>query len=153
MAPEVPVMVMVVLPTAAVLAAVKTTLVLPVVGFAAKAAVTPAGSPETARLTIPVKPYWLDTDTVEVAVLPCPTVTELDKIVNVGEPMVSEVVVVTEVPPEVPVMVIVFVPTGAVAFAVKVTVEEPFVAGLGENEAVTPLGRPDTDRLTAPMNP
>ena len=27
------------------------------------------------------------------------------------------------------------------------------VAGFGDHEAVTPLGRPDTDRFTLPLNP
>jgi hypothetical protein len=54
--------------------------------------------------------------------------------------------------PEVPVMVSVFVPRAAEAAAVNVSVLNP-VVGFGANAAVTPLGRPDTERLTLPVNP
>lgn len=54
--------------------------------------------------------------------------------------------------PEVPVMVIVFVPTAAELLAVNVNVLE-FAVGLGEKEAVTPLGSPETARLTLPAKP
>ena len=43
----------------AVLAAVSVSKLEPVaVGFGAKDAVTPLGRPDTARLTLPVNPYW-----------------------------------------------------------------------------------------------
>jgi hypothetical protein len=54
--------------------------------------------------------------------------------------------------PEVPVIVTVTVPVVAVPLAASVNVLEA-VAGLGLNDAVTPLGRPDADRLTLPLNP
>jgi hypothetical protein len=54
--------------------------------------------------------------------------------------------------PEVPVIVTVFVPTGAELLAVSVSTLYP-VVGLGENDAVTPLGRPDTEKFTFPVNP
>jgi len=54
--------------------------------------------------------------------------------------------------PEVPVIVRVTVPVAAVPLAVNVNVLEA-VAGLGLNEAVTPLGRPDADKLTLPVKP
>lgn len=60
------------------------------------------------------------------------------------------VVAVTE--PEVPVIVRVVGPTGAVPAAVSVSVLEPMV-GFGEKDAVTPLGRPVTERFTLPVNP
>ena len=57
--PDVPVMVRVVVPGAAVLLAVSVSMVEPdAMGFWAKDAVTPAGRPVTARLTLPVNPYW-----------------------------------------------------------------------------------------------
>ena len=40
----------------------------------------------------------------------------------------------------------------ALLLAVNVSVEVE-VVGLGENEAVTPLGRPETVRFTLPVNP
>ena len=61
-------------------------------------------------------------------------------------------VVVALCVPEVPVTVNVYCPSAAVLLAAKVNVLEP-VVGLGENEAVTPAGNPDTERLTLPVNP
>jgi hypothetical protein len=56
-APEVPLMVrLVVPPTAELLAAIVNTLV-PEVGFVPHEAVTPLGNPDTARLTLPLNPY------------------------------------------------------------------------------------------------
>jgi hypothetical protein len=56
--------------------------------------------------------------------------------------------------PEVPVMVTVTgPPVVAVLEAVSVSTLEPAVVGFGLNEAVTPLGRPVADRVTAPLNP
>jgi hypothetical protein len=54
--------------------------------------------------------------------------------------------------PEVPVTVTVAAPKVAVLLAVKVrTLVE--VAGLVPNAAVTPVGRPEADKLTLPVNP
>jgi len=66
-----------------------------------------------------------------------------------------KVVVLTTPPVEVPVIVTVTPDTtGAVAAAVRVNVEvaagDAGVTGLGVNaEAVTPVGRPEIDRVTA----
>ncbi len=54
--------------------------------------------------------------------------------------------------PDVPVIVTATVPVAAVALAVKVSVPL-LVAGLGLNAAVTPLGRPDAERVTLPLKP
>jgi len=54
--------------------------------------------------------------------------------------------------PEVPVMAIVAVAGAVVLLAVSVNVLFP-VAGFGEKDAVTPLGRPLAARLTLPVNP
>jgi hypothetical protein len=54
--------------------------------------------------------------------------------------------------PDEPVIVTVAVPVVAVPLAASVTVLVA-VAGLGLNDAVTPLGRPDADRLTLPLKP
>jgi hypothetical protein len=54
--------------------------------------------------------------------------------------------------PDVPVMVSVTVPMVAVPLAVSVNVLV-VVAGFGLNDAVTPLGRPDADKLTLPLKP
>ena len=55
-------------------------------------------------------------------------------------------------PPDVPVIVTVDVPVVAVALAVSVNVLA-LVVLLGLKEAVTPLGRPEADKLTLPVKP
>jgi len=54
--------------------------------------------------------------------------------------------------PEVPVMVTVAAPAVAVLLAVSVKVLVA-MAGLGLKEAVTPLGKPDAEKLTLPLKP
>jgi len=49
-------------------------------------------------------------------------------------------------------MVTVELPVAAVLLAVNVSILV-LVAGFGLNEAVTPVGRPDAARVTAPVNP
>jgi len=65
---------------------------------------------------------------------------------------VREIVVVFVKLPETPVMVTVAVPVVAVlpALSVRVLV---FVVLVGLNDAVTPLGKPEADRLTLPLKP
>src|SRR5713101_7798650 len=63
---------------------------------------------------------------------------------------VREIVVVFVKLPEIPVMVTVTVPVAAVLPAVSVNVLVLAVL-LGPNDAVTPLGRPDADKLTLPL--
>ena len=54
--------------------------------------------------------------------------------------------------PEVPVMVTVDVPVAALPLAVSVRLLV-VVAEFGLNDAVTPLGRPEADKLTLPVKP
>ena len=54
--------------------------------------------------------------------------------------------------PDVPVMVTVTVPVVAALLAASVKVLVA-VAGFGLNDAVTPLGKPDADKLTLPPKP
>ena len=54
--------------------------------------------------------------------------------------------------PEIPVTVRATAPVVAVLVAVRVSVLE-VVAGFGLNDAVTPLGRPEADKLTLPLKP
>src|SRR5689334_5248165 len=69
-----------------------------------------------------------------------------------AELMVKETVVVCVRLPETPVTVMVLVPVVAVLLAVKVrTLVE--VVGFVPNEAVTPLGRAEVDRVTDPVKP
>ena len=69
-----------------------------------------------------------------------------------GGVTLSVSVVVLLKPPEVPVMVIVKVPVVALLLAVRVKVLLVAV-GLGLNPAVTPLGRPEADKVTLPLKP
>lgn len=68
--PEVPVMVTVDAPVVAVLVAVSVSTLVPVVGLVPQTPVTPLGSPDAARVTLPVKPLRSVTVMVSVAVLP-----------------------------------------------------------------------------------
>ena len=63
-----------------------------------------------------------------------------------------EIVVVFFKLPDLPVTVSVAVPVVAVLLAVSVNVLV-LAALLGLNDAVTPLGRPDADKLTLPVKP
>ena len=66
---------------------------------------------------------------------------------------VSEKIVETFWPPAVPVTVKLYCPSGAEELAFKVKVLEPFCVGFGEKEPVTPLGKPETAKVTALENP
>src|SRR5579872_2873444 len=68
-------MVTVEVPVVAVELAVSVTELVDVVGLVPKVAVTPAGKPEAARLTLPVNPPDGVTVTVLLPLLPCVTVT------------------------------------------------------------------------------
>jgi hypothetical protein len=68
--PDVPVTVNDVVPGEAVLDAVSVSVLEPVAGFGEKEAVTPLGSPEALRFTLPIKPYSGLTVTDEVALAP-----------------------------------------------------------------------------------
>lgn len=65
---------------------------------------------------------------------------------------VSDRLVVLLKLPEVPVMMTLTVPVAAVLLAVRVRVLVEVVL-LGLNDALTPLGKPDADKLTLPLNP
>lgn len=65
---------------------------------------------------------------------------------------VKAIVVVADNVPDVPVIVIVDVPTGVVLLVVRVSTLDP-VAGFGLNDAKAPLGRLDVVRDTLPVNP
>ena len=65
---------------------------------------------------------------------------------------VKAMIVVAVKLPEVPVMVTVEVPVAAEPLADSVSTLDP-VVGLVANVAVTPLGRPEAERVTLPVNP
>jgi hypothetical protein len=151
--PEVPVMVRVLVPTLAVLLAVRVSVLVCVVGLGEKLAVTPWGKPDRARFTLPLNPYSGVTEIDAGLDVPWPRF-KLPGLVSVklGPWMESDKVVVSVKLPEVPVMVSVLVPTLAVLLAVRVRVLVPVVE-VGEKEALTPLGRPDRESFTLPVNP
>ena len=64
--PEVPLTVTVAVPVVAELLAVSLSTLLPVVGLVPNDAVTPLGKPDAASVTLPVTPFCLVTDKVEV---------------------------------------------------------------------------------------
>src|SRR5208282_4816872 len=154
-APEVPVMVTEAVPVVAVPLAVSVKVLVAVAGLGLNTAVTPTGRPDADRLTAPLKPFWGVTVIVLVPPAPCAKVKVLGEVESVklgGVVTLKAIVAVFVKLPDVPVMVTVAVPVVAVllAVSVKVLVED---AGLGVNVAVTPLGRLEADRVTAPVNP
>ena len=150
--PEVPVTVSVAFPNAATLLAVSVSVLTSTVGLGDSDAVTPLGSPEMARLTLPLNPYSGMTETVDVPELPCPMFRLLVWSVKLGAKTPRARVVVAETEPEVPVMVSVVIPRAAPTLAVRVRVLLLLV-GFGEKDAATPLGRPEMARLTLPLKP
>ena len=118
-------------------------------------AVTPLGRLEAENVTLSVKPFVGWTLIVDVPDLPRRTVRLLGKAdrLKFGPGVTVKVTVVVCVrPPEVPATVTVVVPVLAKLLALKVSVL-PVLAGLGLNPAVTPLGRPEADKLTLPAKP
>jgi hypothetical protein len=161
--PEVPAIVTVAVPVVAVPLAVSVR-VLEFAGLVVlaglKDAVTPAGSPDADKLTLPVKPFSGATEMVLPPLAPCTSdkvfgEAEREKLGTGAAVTVSESEVEFVRVPEVPVMLTVAEPDVAVLLAASVKVPE--FAGLvvlgGLNEAVTPAGSPDTDKLTLPLKP
>ena len=155
--PEVPLIVTVAVPVVAVLLAMKVTELLDVAGFVPKEAVTPDGRPEADRLTEPVKPPNRLTVMVLLTLFPWVTLKLEDEAESEKPFTVSVMVVVLVSAPEVPLIVTVAVPAGAVLLAVKVTTLVEVVEfrriDCVLNEAVTPLGRPEADSVTDPVKP
>jgi hypothetical protein len=155
--PEVPVIVTVAVPVVAVLLAVKVTTLLDVVGLVPKLAVTPLGRPEADKVTLPVNPPEGVSVMVLVPLVPCFTVrlegeAESEKLGVAVAFTVSETEVVCVSDPLMPVMVTVDVPVVAVELAVNVTTLVE-VVGFVPKLAVTPLGRPEADKVTLPVKP
>ena len=153
--PEVPVMVTVAVPVVAMLLAVSVKVLVLVALLGLNEAVTPLGRPEADRLTLELKPFCGVTEMVLVPLAPWVTAKELglaERVKFGGAETVRESVVVFDKLPEAPVMVSVTVPVAAVLLADNVNVLE-LVVLLGLNEAVTPLGRPEADKLTLELKP
>jgi len=153
--PEMPVIVTGTVPVAAVLIAVSVNVLMLVPGFGLNDAVTPLGRPNADKLTGPSKPFCGFTVIVLLPLPPCVTVRLLgdaDRPKLPTEFTVSAIVVECVKLSEVPVIVTTTVPIGAALVAVKVNVLVA-LAGFGLKDALTPPGRPDTDKRTFPLNP
>jgi hypothetical protein len=153
--PDVPVTVTVTVPVVAVPLAVRVSVLEAVAGFGLNDAVTPLGRPDADKLTLLAKPFCGVTVIVLVPLAPCVMLLGDAESVKVPETVTTRVIVAVLVRlPEVPVIVTVTVPVVAVPLAVRVRVLEAVaVAGFGLNEAVTPLGKPDADKLTLLLKP
>jgi hypothetical protein len=156
--PDVPVTVTVTVPRGALLLAVNVSVLVDVAGSGLNDAVTPLGSREAESDTLPVKP---PDGAIVIAVLtedPRETDTLFGEADSVKSPPTAAAftVRVTDVAcvrlPDVPVTVTVEVPVAAVAVTVNVKVLVP-VVGFWLNAAVTPLGKPEADSVTLPVNP
>ena len=153
--PDLPVMVMVTVPVVALRLADKVKVLEPVVGFGLKEAVVPLRMPEADKVTPELNPF---VGAMVMVVAPLlframlRLVGDADKLKLGAGVTVSEIVVDLLRLPLTPLMVIVKVPTAAALLAVSVNVLVVVVT-TGLNDAVTPFGRPEADRLTAPLNP
>jgi hypothetical protein len=152
--PEVPVTVTVAVPAVTEAPAANVRLLVPVVLAGLNDAVTPFGRPDTAKLTLPLKPFCGPTVRVLTPLFPWTMLRLPGDAVRLkfGAVMVRLIVAVLCRVPEVPVTVTVAVPAVAEPAATTVRVLAPVVL-TGLNDAVTPFGRPDTARLTLLLKP
>ena len=153
--PEMPLTRIEKVPVAALFFADKVSVLVVVVLPGLKDAVTPRGKPEADKLTLPVKPFCDVTMIVEVILLPGARLNEFGEAARAkfgGGTTVRETVVLCDNAPDAPVTVMVDVRRGAALLAVSVSVLALVVLP-GLNAAVTPLGRPEAERLTLPLNP
>jgi hypothetical protein len=151
--PLTPVIVTVAGPVAAEAEAVNVRVLEEVAGFGLKAAVIPAGSVPTLKVTLPVNPPTGVIVTELAPVPPCVTVAfvpESEKSAAAGT--VKEMLVVWERLPLEPVTITLAVPVAAVAEAVNVRALVP-VVGFGEKLTVTPDGSPLALKVTLPAKP
>jgi hypothetical protein len=122
-------------------------------------AVTPEGAPATERAIVCAEPLTIAVLMVEVPELPAATLTltglaEIEKSLTTGAVTVSETAVEWLFVPSVPVTVRVEVPVDAAELTVMVRVEEPpEETEVGLRVAVTPVGAPETARVTVPEAP
>jgi hypothetical protein len=153
--PDVPVIVTVAGPGVATLLAITVSVLEPVVGFGLNKAVTPFGKPKTDKPTLLLKPFCGATVIAVMPLPPCgiPKLFGDAKSVKFGPGVtVTETVAVCVKPPTVPVTVTAAVTVLAVLVALRVIVLDP-LAGFGLNDAVTPAGSPEADRLTLLVKP
>lgn len=149
--PDVPLITALYCPRLAVFDAVKVSVLPELLDVGENEPVTPLGRPETERFTLPPDPFCQSIHTELVPVVPGPIVTLESPSVNVGVPTVNTNVVLAVREPEVPLTVTVLDARAAVLDAVRIMLTSPDGAGLGENVAVTPAGRPLAASFTAPV--
>jgi hypothetical protein len=153
--PDVPVIVTVTVPVAAVLLAFSVNVLVLVVLAGLKDAVTPLGRPVAAKLTLPLKPARGETVIVLVPLAPCIKLRLVGAAESVKFPVgfTLRVIVVWLVKLlALPTTDRLNVPIAAVPLTVRVkTLVLAVLVGL--KDAVTPLGRPDADKLTFPVKP
>ena len=153
--PAVPVTVTVVVPVVAASAAVNVTVLVLAVVAGLNEAVTPLGRPDVVRATLPLNPLLGVTVMVSVALAPCATLSVEAEAANekfAGAATVKVMATVALRLPDLPVTVTVVAPTAALALATKLNVLTVVVPA-GLNDAVTPLGKPETVRFTVLLNP
>ena len=153
--PDLPLTLTLKVPVVAALLTVNVNVLPDVEEFGLNVAVTPVGRLEAEKLTLPVKPRIGLMLIVDVPVLPRATLRLLGDAerLKFGPGFtVRAIVVVCVRPPDVPVIVTVALPVVAVLLAVNVSVLVLVVLP-GLNDPVTPLGRPEADRLTLPLKP
>jgi hypothetical protein len=107
--PHVPVTVTLYVPVATELSADRVSALAPVVGLGLNDAVTPAGRPEAARLTLPVKPYKGFTVMVDTPDAPRTAVRAEGEAprekLGGGGPTYTDISAMAVCPPSVPVMI------------------------------------------------
>lgn len=153
--PEVPLTWIENVPVVALLLADRVSVLVPVVLEGLKDAVTPCCRPEADKLTLPVKPFCAVTLMLDVTLPPRARLNEFGEAESSkfgGGAIVREIATLCDNPPDAPVIVTENVPRAAVLLAVRVSVHE-LVALVGLSAAVTPLGRPDAEKVTPPLNP
>jgi hypothetical protein len=153
--PDFPVMVAVNVPVFARLPTVRVRVLEDVAGFGLNDADTLFGSPEADRLTVPMNPFDGAMVTVDLPFVPRAMLRvegEAERPKFGPEVTVKEIVVVLVRLAQTPLIVTVNVPSAAVALAVRVSVLLLAVLA-GLKDAVTPLGRPEADKLTMPLKP
>ena len=153
--PEFPVIVIVTVPAVALRVVDNVKVLEPVAGFGLKDAAVPLRMPEAESVTFPAKPLLgrMVMMTVPLLLRPILRLAGAADRLKFGAPLTAKESVVELLRlPLTPRMVTVKVPMAALVLAVKV---KPLVLVVlaGLNDAVTPLGRPEAERLTAPPNP
>jgi hypothetical protein len=126
-----------------------------VVGFGLNDADTLTGKPEADKRTLPANPFDGAMARVDLPFVPRAMLKvegEADRPKFGPEVMFREMVVVLVRLAHTPLMVSVNVPIAAVALALRVSELLLAVPG-GLKDAATPLGRPEADKLTMPLNP